>query len=165
MIFHSYARNCLCVVECWNLTFPSFLNHASDEIRRFMPEFHIYIERSPELAGELTRKEAGFIAEILTLAGLYAGKNVLVDGSLRDAAWYEKYYESLRKEFPNLRIAIIQVTAPRDTVFQRAAVSAWRLIEFRKKLHPFLSGCSFDLLGEGDNHWANCTTRAAGSRS
>ena len=48
-----------------------------DEIRRLLPEYHMYINENAELAGELTRKEAGFIAEILTLAALRSGKNVL----------------------------------------------------------------------------------------
>lgn len=69
-------------------------------------------------------KEAGYMAEILTLAGLQAGKNVIVDGSLRRAHWYREYFAYLREEFPELRIAIIHVTAPRDAVFRRAAVSA-----------------------------------------
>lgn len=93
-----------------------------DEIRRQLPEFHLYVELAPELAGELTRKEAGYIAEILTLAGLRAGKNVLVDGSLRDCEWYKGYFERLRRGFKNLRLAIIHVTAPREAIFQRAAV-------------------------------------------
>ncbi|KAL3894253.1 MAG: hypothetical protein SGARI_007801, partial [Bacillariaceae sp.] len=86
--------------------------------------FHIYVNANPELAGELTNKEAGFIAEILTLAALQGGKNVLQDGSLRDAAWYETYFARLRKEFPKVRQAIIHVTAPRDAVFERAAARA-----------------------------------------
>jgi predicted kinase len=94
-----------------------------DAIRRRLPEFPLYVDESAELAGELTRKESGFIAEILTFAGLLAGKNVLVDGSLRDHRWYQSYFERLRAEFSALRIAIIHVTAPRDAVFQRAAVS------------------------------------------
>jgi predicted kinase len=100
----------------------AFVTVDPDEIRRHLPEFHLYLEQSPELAGELTRKEAGFIAEILTLAGLQAGKNVLVDGSLRDVEWYKGFFERLRKRFPKLRLAIIHVTAPRDAIFQRAAV-------------------------------------------
>jgi predicted kinase len=100
----------------------AFVNVDPDRIRQLLPEFHLYVEHNPELAGELTRKEAGLIAEILTLAGLRAGKNVLVDGSLRDHSWYRQYFERLRNEFPALRIAIIHITAPRMAVFQRAAV-------------------------------------------
>ena len=101
----------------------AFVQVDPDEIRRHLPEFHLYVDQSPELAGSLTRKEAGFIAEILTLAALQAGKNVMVDGSLRDAAWYQSYFARLRVEFPILRLSIIHVTAPREAVFQRAAVS------------------------------------------
>jgi hypothetical protein len=87
-------------------------------------EFHMYIEENPRLAGELTRKEAGFIAEILTLTALQAGKNVLQDGSLRDFDWYQVHFKRLRQEFPSLRQAILHVTAPREAVFQRASVSS-----------------------------------------
>lgn len=93
-----------------------------DEIRRILPEYHIYINENPEMAGELTRKEAGFIAEILTFAALQSGKNVLQDGSLRDSDWYKTYFHRLREDFPNVQQAIIHVTAPRDAVFRRASV-------------------------------------------
>ena len=101
----------------------AFVNVDPDEIRRCLPEFHLYVSLSPELAGELTRKESGYVAEILTLAGLEAGKNVLIDGSLRDYQWYQEYFARLRRDFPVLRLAIIHVSAPRHAVFQRASVS------------------------------------------
>jgi predicted kinase len=102
----------------------AFVRVNPDSLRRCLPEWHLYNKQNPELAGELTMKEAGYMAEILTLAGLQAGKNVIVDGSLRRAHWYREYFAYLREEFPELRIAIIHVTAPRDAVFRRAAVSA-----------------------------------------
>lgn len=118
----SYTMNLL--VEKGRFPLLAFVLVDPDEIRRHLPEFHIYVEQNPELAGELTRKEAGLIAEILTLAGLRSGKNVLVDGSLRDADWYTEYLRRLRREFPDNRQAIIHVTAPREAVFQRAAARA-----------------------------------------
>lgn len=111
------------LVEKGRFPLLAFVNVDPDAIRQNLPEFHIYVEHSPELAGQLTRKEAGYVAEILTLAGLHSGKNVLVDGSLRDWEWYQSYFERLRSEFPSIRIAILHITAPRDAVFQRAAVS------------------------------------------
>lgn len=96
-----------------------------DEIRQHLPEYHLYLETDqPEMAGELTQKEAGYISEILTMAALLAGKNVLVDGSLRDADWYSKYIQRLRIDFPILRISILHVLAPRAAIFQQAAVSS-----------------------------------------
>jgi len=56
-------------------------------IRRILPEMPGYLERNAESAGSFTQKEAGFVQELLTLEGLSRGKNVLVDGSLRNATW------------------------------------------------------------------------------
>lgn len=102
----------------------AFVTVDPDEIRRRLPEFGLYAEKCPSLAGELTRKEAGYVAEVLTLAALQAGKNVLVDGSLRDSAWYQTYFARLRREYPTVKIAILHVVAPREAVFHRAAERA-----------------------------------------
>jgi len=67
--------------------------------------------------------QAGYIAETLTLAALQGRKNVLQDGSLRDHAWHQIYFRRLKKEFPQFRQAIIHITAPRQAVLDRAAVS------------------------------------------
>jgi predicted kinase len=119
----------------------AFVTVDPDRIRRHLPEYHLYVEQSPELAGESTRKESGFIAEILTLAGLQGGKNVLVDGSLRDAEWYRGYFERLRKWFPNLRLAIIHVTAPREAIFQRAAVRQHEMMVRTSIVPPMCLTC------------------------
>lgn len=95
-----------------------------DEIRRRLPEFAVYIKRSPERAGELTRKEVGMMAELLTNYALERGQNVLVDGSLRDAEWYEQHFQHLRTTYPKLRIGIIHVTAPTEAVFDRVTQRA-----------------------------------------
>ena len=107
---------------CNNDIFPllAFVGVDPDTIRRYLPEFGEYCQHNPLVAGELTRKESGYITEILTEAALKEGKNVLVDGSLRDHAWYSAYFDRLRKDYPNLRIAIIMVTAPAEDVLQRA---------------------------------------------
>lgn len=94
-----------------------------DQIRRQLPEFEIYVKHIPEKAGERTRKEAGMIAEIAIEASLTFGYNVLVDGSLSNATWYKEYLSVLRRTYPNVRIAILHVTAPRETVLERAMVS------------------------------------------
>jgi hypothetical protein len=79
----------------------------------------VYVERTPDRAGELTRKEAGMMSELLTNYALDSGLNCLVDGSLKDADWYEKYFNKLRKIYPTLRIGIIHVTAPTEAIFER----------------------------------------------
>uniref|UniRef100_A0A6U6D9L2 Zeta toxin domain-containing protein n=1 Tax=Odontella aurita TaxID=265563 RepID=A0A6U6D9L2_9STRA len=100
----------------------SFVKVDPDEIRRDMPEFMHYAKYDPTVAGHHTRKEAGYIAEIITLAALQSGKNVIVDGSVRDYQWCKRHFSHLRAEFPGIRIAILQVSAPREAVLQRAVV-------------------------------------------
>jgi signal recognition particle subunit SEC65 len=97
----------------------SFVTVDPDEMRRELPEFSMYIERTPEKAGELTRKEVGMMAEIVTNFALEKGMNVLVDGSLKDAVWYENYFRCLREKYPKLKIGIIHVTAPTDAILER----------------------------------------------
>ena len=48
----------------------AFARVDPDEIRRHLPEFQLYVDSNPASAGELTRKESGYIAEIMTLAAL-----------------------------------------------------------------------------------------------
>ena len=97
----------------------TFIHVDPDEIRNRLPEFQCYVKENPEFAGQMTQKEAGFIADIISMAGLQAGKNVLVDGTLRDAEWYQLHLKQLRNDFPALRLSILYVTAPRDEVFER----------------------------------------------
>ena len=52
-----------------------------------------------------------------------AGKNVLVDGSLRDSDWYKLYFQILQAKYVNLKIAILHIVAPREAVLKRASVS------------------------------------------
>jgi len=115
----------MCVlVEHERFPLPAFVVVDPDEIRRLLPEYHMYIAENPELAGDLTRKETGYISEILTLAALQSGKNVLQDGSLRDHAWYRLHFQRLKKEFPQVRHAIIHITAPKQAILDRAASRA-----------------------------------------
>ena len=110
------------LVEKGRFPLLAFVRVNPDAIRRYLPEYHLYIETNPDMAGALTNKEAGYISEVLTLAGLQRGKNVLVDGSLRHAEWYRNYFAQLRREFPMVRLAIIHVVAPREAIFKRATV-------------------------------------------
>jgi dihydroorotase len=57
---------------------------------------------------------------VLSYHSLNHGKNVLVDGSLRNAHWYLEYFKNLRARFPTIKIAILHVTAKPESVLQRA---------------------------------------------
>ncbi|GMH89540.1 hypothetical protein TrST_g11356 [Triparma strigata] len=98
----------------------AFVSVDPDVIRRYLPEFESYVEQDPMMAGEMTRKEAGFIAEVITEVALREGKNVLVDGSLRDHEWYTVYFDRLRRDYPMLKTAILHVVAEEKTVLERA---------------------------------------------
>ncbi|VEU39836.1 unnamed protein product [Pseudo-nitzschia multistriata] len=105
-----------------------------DLIRRKLPEFEGY---GAQVVGAATQKEAGMMAELLTDAALSRGLSVLVDGSLRDAAWHTEYFARLRARHqqtqvrtqtqtmgntgvsPALRIGILYVTAPQEEIYER----------------------------------------------
>lgn len=57
-----------------------------------------------------TFRQAGLMAEILEETALLQGRNILVDGSMRDGAWYSLHVGDLRRRFPRLRVAIIHVS-------------------------------------------------------
>jgi hypothetical protein len=149
----------------------SFVSVDPDYIRHtFLPEFDWYVQQCPELAGERTRKETGMIAEILAQAALQKGQNVLVDGTLRDAEWYREYFQDLRVQHPNIKIAILHIVAPRETVFERAEVCAMCIIcvvsiwQQRIRAHTFVP-CSLFLffvrLEPSKNYWPRRTPRIA----
>lgn len=56
---------------------------------------------------------------MLTYHALQQGKNVLIDGSLRDAHWYLEYFKNLRDTFPKVKLAIIHIDAPLDAIISR----------------------------------------------
>jgi hypothetical protein len=152
----------------------SFVSVDPDYIRHtFLPEFDWYVQQCPELAGERTRKETGMIAEILAQAALQKGQNVLVDGTLRDAEWYRQYFQDLRVQHPNIKIAILHIVAPRETVFERAEVCAICIIcvvskhQQRIRAHTcaFLphSFFCFVRLEPSQDYWSRRTPRITGT--
>jgi hypothetical protein len=66
----------------------------------------------------LTRKESGFIAEILTLAAIQAGRNVVIDGILSGAMWHVQLIETLRSDCKChiLKFVMLHITAPARTI-------------------------------------------------
>eukprot|EP00601_Ochromonadales_sp_CCMP2298_P014206 CAMPEP_0173238680 /NCGR_PEP_ID=MMETSP1142-20121109/12780_1 /TAXON_ID=483371 /ORGANISM="non described non described, Strain CCMP2298" /LENGTH=343 /DNA_ID=CAMNT_0014169587 /DNA_START=63 /DNA_END=1091 /DNA_ORIENTATION=- len=104
--------------------FDAFVNVDPDAIRALLPEVPQYNAVDDQRTGHLTQKEVGYISEVLSYDALTKGRNVLVDGSLRNAHWYMEYFRNLRAEFPIVKIAILQVAAPVETVLRRAAKRA-----------------------------------------
>ena len=102
----------------------SFCYIDSDEISRHLPEFHVYAQSVPERAVDLTKKEAGLMSEILLWAALEAGKNVLFSGRLKDIKWYKTLFTRIRQQSLHVRIAILHIDAPLETLKARVSVSA-----------------------------------------
>lgn len=70
------------------------------------------------------------MTELLTLAGLYSGKNVILDGALRDTEWYKMFIARIRDEFNQYRIGILHISAPRELIYKRVEVSNGFAMEF-----------------------------------
>lgn len=97
-----------------------FVTVDPDQIRTMLPEWPKYVEHNPLTAGNMTQKEAGCIAELLGYRALRDRRNVIFDGSLRDAEWYEQYFRLLRRNYPGIRIMILHVVADVEEVVKRA---------------------------------------------
>lgn len=79
------------------------------EIRLLLPEYSYLQQTDSKFAIELTQKETGYITEILTLAALEAGTNVVVFGLFKEVSWYQQYCQRLKSDFEHLRIAILHI--------------------------------------------------------
>jgi hypothetical protein len=100
----------------------SFVTVDPDKIRQRLPEWAQLVAMDAENAGRRTHKEAGMIAELVVEAALERGYNVLVDGTLQDSKWYQSFFHKLRQSHRNIRIAILHVTAPLESVIRNAMV-------------------------------------------
>eukprot|EP01063_Lacrimia_lanifica_P017668 TRINITY_DN24702_c0_g1_i1.p1 TRINITY_DN24702_c0_g1~~TRINITY_DN24702_c0_g1_i1.p1 ORF type:complete len:388 (+),score=102.20 TRINITY_DN24702_c0_g1_i1:60-1223(+) len=100
----------------------AFLDH--DAVRGMLPEMEMYKHLIPDLAGQLTQQEAGFIIELATRRCIDMRMNCLVDGSLRDSKWYRHHIADLRAAVPHQRVGIIHVTADENEVRKRVAARA-----------------------------------------
>jgi hypothetical protein len=101
----------------------------SDNIRRRLPEFESYLQKCPDRVDELTRKEAGYTAEILVRAALQADRNVVWDVGLYDGEWFAEFIQQVKKEYSNLKVGVLHVTAPREVILDRVVVSTLALGE------------------------------------
>lgn len=87
--------------------------------------------------------EVRYISEITTLSALHTGKNVIVDGCLKDTDWYKKFFSHIREEFKNYRIAILRVGAPIDQIYERVEVSTFLSQTDRRHFNSFFFHLKF----------------------
>jgi len=101
----------------------SFVRVNPDAIKSRLPEHSALVAgggASRAAAGSLLHRESGYIAELIERAAIARSYSVLVDGSLRNAAWYGEAIARLRATSPAYRVALLLVTATRATVLRRA---------------------------------------------
>lgn len=100
----------------------TYVDVDSDAIRRRLPEYETYLKSRPDEVESLTRKEAGLICEILTLASIQAGRNVIFDGILSNVQWYLNLINQLKEEYKLLKFAVFNITAPQKRIIKHAHV-------------------------------------------
>mmetsp|Transcript_6664 Transcript_6664/g.8890 ORF Transcript_6664/g.8890 Transcript_6664/m.8890 type:complete len:326 (+) Transcript_6664:61-1038(+) len=98
---------------------PDIVQIDPDVFRTRFPEWEGYVAANAETAGNLTRREAGYLVEIAQWATLGLSKNVWVDGSLRDGEWYRGVIRDIKKEYMQYRLAIIYVNADLEAILKR----------------------------------------------
>lgn len=99
-----------------------YVHVDQDKIKFLLPEMDEYVRRNKVTAGSLTHHESGFVAEVIQEQALLDGKNIVVDGSLRDWRWYRHVFQELRRKYSYYKIAVVKVTCERATMLQRAHV-------------------------------------------
>jgi hypothetical protein len=90
-----------------------------DVFREALPEWEGYVKRNPLTAGRHTQEESGYIAEIAREVAMSMERNVLFEGSLRNAEWHMELFKEIREKHPRYRILIVHVYADMTTVVSR----------------------------------------------
>ena len=90
-----------------------------DAFKMMMPEWPEYVARDRDKAGTHCHLESSFMVEIAQSAAMEKQQNIWVDGSLRDADFYQKAFLRIRETYPNYRISIFYITASEETIRQR----------------------------------------------
>ena len=94
---------------------------SPDRIKRFLPEYHVYLENDQKNVGRMLRTEAGFLCEVITWEILYS-TNICVwmDSSLRQGKFFKSMFNNIYLRFPSYKIAIINIHCDTKIVFERA---------------------------------------------
>jgi predicted ABC-type ATPase len=90
-----------------------------DVFKAALPEWSEYVARDRLSAGTLCHRESGMLVEIAMEASLARGMHCWVDGSLKDGEWYRHVILDVQARFPKYAVAILEVTASADEIFER----------------------------------------------
>ena len=103
-----------------------FVKIDPDKLKTEIPEFSGYLRSDAESAATKCHRESTQMADVLFEISLLRQTSMIVDGSLRDVNYHKTLFERIRKDHPNYKIAIIHVTAKRETIHHRAKKRAER---------------------------------------
>jgi hypothetical protein len=95
-----------------------------DAFKQVMPEWRFYLAADSASAGTLCHRESGYLQEIAQEVSMANSQNVWVDGSLRDGDWFCEVFDSLRRRFPEYRVAIFLVQASEEVAWERCQARA-----------------------------------------
>eukprot|EP00434_Breviolum_minutum_P003629 symbB.v1.2.003196.t1/scaffold158.1/size292703/9 len=95
-----------------------------DAFKMMMPEWPDYVARDRDCAGTMCHKESSFMVEVAQAAAMEKRQNIWVDGSLRDATFYEQVFRRIRHTHPHYRISIFYINASEQAIRQRIKVRA-----------------------------------------
>ena len=115
----SHALRCLAARGAFPLR--AFVCVDPDEVKGALPEAAAFAAQDRASAGSRLHKESLLVADVVTRAAMAQGRNVLVDGSMRNALWYAAEWDRLRAAQPRYRLAVLLVTAQPQRVHARAA--------------------------------------------
>lgn len=111
----------------------AFVRVDPDKIKEELPELAPFVVANRATAGTRLHKESLLIADVLTQSALAEGRNVLVDGSMRNTQWYGQEWARLRVAAPRHRLSVLLVEASPRTILGRAAV---RAVETGREVPP-----------------------------
>jgi predicted ABC-type ATPase len=94
--------------------------HADvDRIKHCLPEMKLLLKTDPENVGTILHSEASSIHEIMFRAAIREGRNVIIDGSLRDGSFFVPLIKKWKRE-TDYEIFIVHVMATLETCLRRA---------------------------------------------
>jgi hypothetical protein len=119
------------LVNTQRLPILSFVHVDPDGIRRRLPEFESYAAKSSADASQFLGKESSFMAELLLLAALQNGRNVVFDSAIRHPEWFVRLIKKMKQSCATQafgmtsvpKVALLHITAPKELIFERAKVS------------------------------------------
>lgn len=95
-----------------------------DIIRSYIPEYFEYLKQNPWTAGSKTNNEACYLAELIQLILLFNGKNIIMDGSMKDHVWYTIYIQWLKNKFVMYKTTILHVKTTWELILERNLLRA-----------------------------------------